>query len=177
MAKARELLFAYGSLVARGGRPARLLGHARRFGVAMDNAVDLPGYKHYLRRDGTRPAVHVAFLDVAPEPGAHVTGVLLDVEPAELPAIDARERNYRREDVTHAVPGAPGRVWCYRGTPDARRRLFHARGRESAVVHRGYAAAVEGAFATLGGRALAAYRATTEPSGLALADLVRVDAR
>ena len=31
----------------------------------MDNTRDLPGYKYYVAPDGTRPAVFVAFLDVA----------------------------------------------------------------------------------------------------------------
>ena len=35
------------------------------WGVAMDNRVDVPGYKPYrLRADGSRPAVFVAFLDI-----------------------------------------------------------------------------------------------------------------
>ena len=44
-----EYVFGHGSLVAsRGGHVAELRGHERRWGVAMDNTRDLPGYKYYL---------------------------------------------------------------------------------------------------------------------------------
>src|SRR6476619_422472 len=71
-----EYVFGYGSLVrAPGGHVAELIGHERRWGVAMDNTRDLEGYKYYLAPDGSRPAVFVAFLDVAPAAGASVHGV------------------------------------------------------------------------------------------------------
>ena len=58
---------AYGWLAADlpGSHPAVLRGRRRGWGVAMDNRVDVPGYKPYrLRADGCRPAVFVAFLDL-----------------------------------------------------------------------------------------------------------------
>ena len=67
-------VLAYGSLaVATSGTPAVLHGHRRRWGVAMDNAVDLPGYKAYVDpATGERPAVHVASRptpsDASPDP-------------------------------------------------------------------------------------------------------------
>src|SRR3954470_12595542 len=76
------LVFGYGSLVDGPVRPAVLPGWRRTWGIAMDNAVDLPGYKHYeVPGTGERPAVMVAFLDVAPDPdpAAEVPGVVFEV--------------------------------------------------------------------------------------------------
>src|SRR5918995_1014683 len=89
----RALVFGYGSLVAAGeGRPCRLAGHRRVWGVAMDNEQTLPGYKYFLDPVGGRPAVHVAFLDVVSDGAAAVDGVVLEVP--HVSAWDARERNY-----------------------------------------------------------------------------------
>jgi hypothetical protein len=62
-------VFGYGSLAAWAGRGealAELAGARRVWGVAMDNRVEIPGYKVYVDpADGSRPPVHVAFLDLA----------------------------------------------------------------------------------------------------------------
>jgi len=82
---ARQFVFGYGSLAGGGaGRPSRLHGSRRVWGVAMDNRVAIAGYKVYLRADGSRPAVFVAFLDVVDEPGAATDGVLLEVDDEAL---------------------------------------------------------------------------------------------
>jgi hypothetical protein len=124
----------------------------------MDNAEDIPGYKHYETPEGERPAVRVCFLDLEPDPEATVDGVLVPLEqPGEL---DARERNYVREDVTDLIEGAEGRVWAYFGSPEGRRR---SRG-GTAVISRAYLEAVERAL----GQRL--------PTGaLPVWDLIRVD--
>jgi phosphatidylglycerophosphate synthase len=115
----------------------------------MDNSVDLPGYKHYLdRATGRRPRVRVAFLDV--EETGHedheVSGVALWVDEADLPALDARERNYRRVDVTQGVSDesleAP--VWTYTGLESSRAR---AREEPPPVVSREYLDAVRAGLA------------------------------
>src|SRR5436190_2374812 len=111
-------VFGYGSLAGEHERcpVARLRGWRRVWGVAMDNRVDVPGYKSYrLRADGSRPAVFVAFIDIEPDRVRVVTGVCMPVDPAGLSELDRRERNYDRIDVTAAIEGrAPGRVWAYR---------------------------------------------------------------
>lgn len=166
MPSERLPVFAYGSLVAAGGRAATLPGHRRTWGVAMDNAVALPGYKRY--RDpgtGAFPDVRVAFLDVAEDAWAQVDGVLLSVEAAALAALDARERNYDRV----AVELAGGlRAWCYVGSAAGRARAR----RPPVVVAAAYLAQVRDAFAALGPAALEAFEASTDPPP-ALADLVR----
>jgi cation transport regulator ChaC len=124
-------LFAYGSLLPAGStalppgaRPCDLHGWRRVWGVAMDNEVDLPGYKHFLTPDGERPALMVAFLSIDRQAGATVNGVALPVAEDELPGLDERERNYARVDVTEALdPGLQGPVWAYAGLDAARERL------------------------------------------------------
>jgi Gamma-glutamyl cyclotransferase, AIG2-like len=148
-----QFVFGYGSLAAAAGvgRRARLRDHRRVWGVAMDNRVDISGYKSYRRaQDGSRPAVYVAFLDIVEDAGAAVDGVLLAVDDGVLRALDARERNYDRIDVTAAVAHAPGTVWSYRGSDAGRARLRAGLRAGSAVVDAAYLAAVQATFSALG---------------------------
>ena len=149
-----QFVFAYGSLAADAAFscPARLRGHRRVWGVAMDNSVDIPGYKSYrLRADGSRPAVFVAFLDIVEDAGASTGGTLIAVDEAVLRALDARERNYERIEVTGQVEDAPpGTVWLYRGSAAGRVRLADGVRRSCAVVDAAYAQAVEVSLAALG---------------------------
>jgi hypothetical protein len=172
LSRGLEHVFGYGSLVAGAGVPARLREHRRVWGVAMDNTVDLPGYKLYLDRDGGRPAVCVAFLDVEPAPRATADGLCVPVDAAALEALDLRERNYERVDVTGLVDaGEPlGRVWTYRGRADSRARLRAARAEGRAVIARDYLTAVEAGF-----RAALGEAAAISPDGLPVRDLRRVD--
>lgn len=152
MARPRQFVFGYASLAAEArGQPARLEGYRRAWGVAMDNRVDIPGYKSYrLREDGSRPAVHVAFLDIVEHPPGAIEGLLIAADDVRLRALDERERNYDRIDVTAAVPGAPGRVWAYRGSHEGRQRLRIGLQEHRAVVDAGYVEAVQTTFAALG---------------------------
>ena len=166
-----QFVFGYGSLT-RGfrGRPARLEGHRRRWGVAMDNRVTIPGYKLYRRRDdGSRPALYVAFLDIAPDAGGATHGFLFAADDALLRALDARERNYDRVDVTAAVADAPGTVWAYRGSAAGRERLRLGLQAASVVVDLNYLAAVRASFAALG------IDDDLDAGALPLVDLQRVD--
>jgi gamma-glutamyl AIG2-like cyclotransferase len=127
----RAHVFGYASLVSAAHRLVTLCGHRRVWGVAMDNRVAVPGYKVYERADGSRPAVDVAFLDLQPDPQAAITGGLLPVDADALAALDARERQYRRIDVTAAIDPAPpaeARVWTYVGRPPGRERVRRAQG-------------------------------------------------
>jgi len=169
-AVARQYVFGYGSLAGLRGRPAQLRGHRRVWGVAMDNRETIAGYKYYRRRDGSRPEVFVAFLDIVEEPGAATAGLLVAVEDeTALHALDARERNYDRIDVTAAVPDAPGTVWAYRGSAAGRERLRTGRRHGTAVADRQYVAAVRAAFALLGAEQ------DIDPGELPLLNLERVD--
>jgi hypothetical protein len=173
-----EFVFGYGSLAAdlAGGHAAELRGYRRAWGVAMDNAVDVPGYKHYrLRSDASRPAVCVAFLDVFADAGATTGGVCVPVAAADLPALDHRERNYDRVDVTAAVTPARGTVWAYVGTESGRERLRRARERGSAVVSRDYLERTRASFAARGAAALAEFERTAAVGDLPVWELDRIE--
>jgi hypothetical protein len=171
-------VFGYASLVAAPAvSRATLRGHRRVWGVAMDNTVAIPGYKVYALPDGTRPAVAVAFLDLEEADGAEVDGALLAVDAAGLAALDARERQYERVDVTALVVPAPGgRVWTYIGRAPGRARVAAGRaGTAPVAIQRSYVDLVETAFAALGGDALARYRESTEEPPFPVLTLARID--
>lgn len=132
-------VFAYGSLAGeRDGVPCHLEDHRCHWGVAMDNRETIPGYKVYLDPEtGEQPAVEVAYLCITPEPGAGVDGVAFPVTEEELAALDRRERNYDRQDVSGHVD-VEGRVWAYVGSAEGRERLDRGRRRGTAVIARGY---------------------------------------
>jgi hypothetical protein len=176
-------VFGYASLVHRAAAAglATLRGHRRVWGVAMDNRVAVPGYKVYESPDGRRPAVAVAFLDVAPAPGARITGTLLAVGADELRALDERERQYRRIEVTAAIdaaalPRADARVWTYVGRREGRERVRRGRQGDAAVViQRAYLERVRGAFRALGPAQARHFAASTEPPPFPVRELSRVD--
>ncbi len=171
-------MFGYGSLVAVTAPedravPAVLRGHRRGWTTAMDNADAIPGYKRYVDpRTGLAPDVCVAFLDVRPHPGGTVNGVCRPVDTAALAALDHRERNYDRVDVSALIDGVAGRVWTYRGSAAGRARRDGALPDGRLVVARAYVELVEAAFTAAGPDALRAYRATTDPPGCPARELI-----
>jgi gamma-glutamylcyclotransferase (GGCT)/AIG2-like uncharacterized protein YtfP len=152
------LVFGYGSLVPGADRPASLPGWRRVWGVAMQNACDIPGYKHFEDPvTGARPDVFVAFVGVEPAPGGEVTGALVEVEDATLAALDARERNCeRREVATDAGP-----AWTYVGSAAGRARLARGVREGRCVVADQYLERVRSGFARLGPGALERFDAST----------------
>lgn len=178
MPERAQFVFGYGSLVReRAGCPIAVLrGWRRCWGVAMDNRVDLPGYKAYrLRADGTRPAVSVCFLDIVPDPAASVTGVCLPVDDDGLRALDDRERNYERIEIGAAIAAAPGRVWAYVGSPAGRARLRDGLERGRAAISRDYLdAAITGIAAIAPAEADDARRAASQDD-LTVMALERID--
>jgi hypothetical protein len=181
-----HFVFAYGSLVSppgltpgRGwsahGFVADLLGFRRAWGVAMDNRRDLPGYKYYTDPRGRRPEVFVTFLDVraSSQPGAAVNGMCLPVDAARLVALDRRERNYERIDVSDRVPGADGvRVWTYVGSAAGRERLRTGVAAGTAVIDANYLTGVRDGFMRLGGAEHRACAGSLDP-GLPVVPLRR----
>ena len=110
----------------------------------MDNRRTIPGYKVYLDPEtGERPPVYVTFLCIWPEPGASVEGVLLEVDDAGLAALDRRERNYERRDVSAHVD-AETPVWAYLASAAGRERFAAGRAEGTAVVSEEYLALVPG---------------------------------
>jgi hypothetical protein len=183
----REYVFGYGSLAAgqlmlsreqrANGFIADLCGMRRGWGVAMDNRVDLPGYKCYLDDQGRRPPVSVCFLDIVEDvPQAQVNGVCLPVAAADLAALDRRERNYDRIDVSDRLLGVDGiRVWTYRGSVDGRARFDAAVQAGTAVIQAGYVAAVRAGFMALGAVEWEACEASLEPGAMPVLELVRCE--
>jgi cation transport regulator ChaC len=183
-----DFVFGYGSLMTEGrvaptrsfhpdGFVTDLHDVRRCWGVAMNNRVDLPGYKYYLDARGDRPDVHVAFLDLRPAPGQSVNGVCLPVTVDELAILDRRERNYVRRDLTALCPLAQEdiRVWAYVGSPAGRRRLTTARAAGRAVIDRTYLEGVREAFKRLGPAEYAHYAPSLDPDGLPVLPLNRHD--
>ena len=183
-----DFVFGYGSLVSTGGVAfarafdpdgfvADLQGVRRCWGVAMNNGVDLPGYKYYLDGHGDRPDVYVAFLDLRPAAGRSVNGVCVPVDDDELAALDRRERNYVRRDLTAlcSVGQADARVWAYIGSSAGRRRLTTARAAGRAVIDRTYLEGVREGFRRLGPAEHAACAPSLEPDGLPVLPLNRHD--
>jgi len=175
-----EHVFGYGSLagdLARGGRIAGLVGHRRVWGVAADNAQAIPGYKQYrLRSDGSVPAVFVAFLDLVEDGGQHVDGVVAPVDGDTLAALDRRERNYDRIDVTAAIDTAiGGRVWTYVGSSAGRARYADGLASDRLAVSRDYLASVTSAFRSLGDAEHARFLTSSQLDGVPVLDLERVD--
>ncbi len=172
-------VFGYASLVldaGGAGRPARLPGYRRVWGVATDNVHSIPGYKMYLRRpQGTRPAVYVAFVDLEPHEGSAVNGLLRPVSPGELERLDRRERNYDRVEVTGQIEGCDGRVFTYIGSADGRERLRVGRSEGRAVVSRDYLAKVLAGFDRLGVDERRAFDESSLLDGLPVLDLERID--
>jgi cation transport regulator ChaC len=181
----QQYLFAYGSLLHDLDAPAgsaaaiacRLAGHRRVWNVAMDNTLTVPGYKCYLDpRDGSRPAVFVSFLNLRPAPGQSVNGVLFPILSADLPALDRRERNYRRVELTGSIETSlAGRVWSYLGKAEAERRFDRALQAGRAVIHKGYLELVREGFARLGPEELAEFETSTDPPRCPVVELQRVE--
>jgi gamma-glutamylcyclotransferase (GGCT)/AIG2-like uncharacterized protein YtfP len=121
-----------------------LRDHRRGWGVAMDNRRTIPGYKFYVDpATGERPAVFVTFVCIWPEPGGTVEGVVFEVDDDGLAALDRRERNYDRRDVSAHVDG-DGTVWAYLASDAGRERFAAGRAAGTAVVSEEYLASVPG---------------------------------
>src|SRR3954452_8269703 len=163
-----QFVFGYGSLVEAldaGGRGAHLEGWRGRWPGAMDNSVDLPGYKYYVDpRTGERPRVFVAFLDLAPDPHTRVNGVLVPVTDERLQELDTRERNYERRLVASDPP-----TYAYIGTPEARARFETG----PTVIARAYRDMVHAGFEQLGETHADLFAGSTDPPAVPILDLER----
>jgi len=173
-----EWVFGYASLVPDGAgddaREAVLTGYRRCLGVAHDNRRVIPGYKTYFsREDGSRPEVYVAFFDLEVADGMTVAGLAFPVGAERLEALDKRELNYERVDVTGLVDGVPGRVWTYLGRAAGRARLARGLAEGTAVVSRDYLEKVHGAFRDRGKPALREFERSTVTHEIQAMDLDR----
>jgi gamma-glutamylcyclotransferase (GGCT)/AIG2-like uncharacterized protein YtfP len=182
-----EFVFGYGSLAALAdgvvpsctphaqGFISELRGYRRQWGVAMDNRRDLPGYKHYTDELGRRPAVFVCFLDIEIDPRGSVNGLCLPVDGPRLAALDERERNYERIDVSASVDAGGARVWAYVGARAARLRMRWAVAAHRAVIDGRYLEMVADGFAALGSGELERCADSLAPGRLPVVALTRHD--
>jgi hypothetical protein len=163
-------VFGYASLVAvpePGAQKAQLHGYRRFWGAAMNNWEGGEDAKHFLdRQTGERPRIRVAYLDLVASEGSAVNGVAIPVDEKRLAALDAREINYSRVDVSAGFEGpVSGRVFTYVGLDAARERCRQGVAEGNVFVSRDYVSGVRHAFERLGVDvdALAEFDRTTDP--------------
>jgi cation transport regulator ChaC len=169
-------IFGYGSLVS----PTSLAGTIGRDVSAHEVAVaHLDGFGRrwnygslHLRGDWHHGDVRISRglvvslgLVVAGEESCN--GVIVRVSDDELAALDWRERDYQRTDVTDVIRTEDdrqvGRVMTYVPRPSAIERYEEARDGGRAGIRRSYWELVEQAFHDLGGDHGARYLATPAP--------------
>ena len=176
-------VFAYGSLahpesaaMTLGRSPievvaATLPGWRRSFSSRRDN---LRSEKRFALSDGSLPEWILSLnIDPDPEAGWGPNGVLITVDDSDLARLDRRELRYERADVTADVAiEPPGRACTYDRVVAyvARPENLALEPPPGSVVLRSYVDAVELAFERLGGDALRAYGATTEPPPVEIVD-------
>lgn len=185
-------VFTYGSLVDVGNLSrfmggiilergqhvyCKLRGYRRCWRVAMDNKLDMPGYKYFVDRNtGDRIDGYVTFLTIRPDPAGFVNGVAIEFNPNALGRLDRRERNYNRIDVTPNVnPPLSSLVWVYIAKPEGVERFERGRAEGTAVISRSYLGVVENAFRSRGEEAFETYCATTDAPEVPIRDLRRID--
>lgn len=175
-------VFGYGSLLTPGGDgiagmvAGRLRGYRRTWNVAMDNSQAIPGYKQYVDPDtGTPPPCFVVFLNVVPDPRRDVNGAVFPVTAEELAALDRRERNYDRIDVSSSLAEpVAGRVWTYVGSTSGVQRFQTGLHSDTAVISADYAQAVRRGLGLLGDGAEAEFESMTDPPPCPIVPLRRV---
>jgi cation transport regulator ChaC len=187
-------VFGYASLVAVpeslsiegidfGPVPGRLRGYRRFWGAAMNNWEGGTAAKHFLDREsGERPRIRVVYLDIEPLGGSSINGVAIPADEERLAALDAREINYGRVDVSAAfepltqaddLPAAT-RVFTYVGLDAARERCRRGLAEGNAFVSGDYAAGIRRAFEQLAPGASAEFDRTTDPLPFPERDLLRI---
>jgi cation transport regulator ChaC len=175
-------VFAYGSLVSpataaatlgravEASAPLRLRGWRRRWSTFRDNLTSEKTFA--LADDGSLPAWCIGLNVERDDEELGPNGVLLYVTAEEVDRLDVREMRYDRVDVTHAFEDLPASMTAFAYT--AKPRHHAPEPPDGAVVIASYAAAVEAAFADLGGRELELYRQTTEAPPVPVVDAVLV---
>ncbi|MDQ3677015.1 MAG: gamma-glutamylcyclotransferase [Actinomycetota bacterium] len=172
-------VFGYGSLVdgPEAQIECRLDGYRRRWTVAMDNSVDLPGYKYFVDPDtGERPHVFVTFLNIEPDASSAVNGIAVPVSDATLAELELRERNYSRCDVTAMMrEDIGGQVYAFVGRRDALQRFASGSREGRAVISLAYYEQVLKGFGRRGEAALEEFKRSTDEPACPVIPLTRVD--
>jgi len=167
-------VFGYGSLVSPEsmantiGRPVRtwavahLDGYGRRWNYG---SLHLRGDWHHEGLDVVSGLVVSLGLEASATESCN--GVIVPVTDDELAALDWRERDYERTDITDRVRREDDvtttSVWTYVPRPSAIERYLDARDRGCAGIRESYWELVGAAFAALGGDHHDRYLATPAP--------------
>ena len=105
-----------------------------------------------------------------------MNGFLFPVDGDDLAALDERERNYERADVTEAIrPEPPGRVWTYVGHSAGRDRCHRGLAEGRLVVSREYLGDTRASFEALGANELRRFEGSTDRPPCPVWPLRRVD--
>lgn len=158
----RAAIFGYGSLInpksiaktlgrtLAGGElfPCRLVGYRRVWDV-VDEILDPNAARK-----------RAVFLNLRPDPSASVLGVGFYLSAAELRALDVRERNYDRVDVSgHLQPSVPAAAFTYVAKAE------HLVADQEVCVLTRYEAIIEEGLEHWGPDFARAFRETTSPHG------------
>jgi len=184
-------IFGYGSLVSPEsigttiGRPVdRADGYAASVLHGFSRSWNYGSLRQRATWDGPHGRVEVGIvvsLGLIVTSGASVNGAVVRVTPREFAALDRRESDYDRVEVTDRIEGLTGaarggsaRVFTYVPRPSSIERYEAARARRCAAVKQGYVELVETAFAALGEHAVERYRTSTPAPDVPIVDPERV---
>ena len=181
----RTWLFGYGSLVS----PASLATTIGRHPGDAVSVAHVDGYgrrwnygSKVLRGDWVNDGVKVVgglvvSLGVAAAGDESCNGVVFDVDDDELAALDWRERDYERVDITDQTTverdGFDGPVQVYVPRASSIERYEVARDEGRAAIRQSYWTLVEDAFAALGGQHAEWYGRTPAPD-IPVADITLI---
>ena len=145
----------------------------RCWNVAMDNRVDLPGYKYYVDcNTGNRFDGFVTFINVRPQRNQRIMGILFAVGDRELANLDRRERNYQRINVTNNVDiEVQSPIWTYIGLEQAEKRYQQGLKQSNGTISQAYWNSIHQAYLSLGKKAFANYIRTTDCPEIPVRDL------
>ena len=129
LAEGEHVLFGYGSLLSVASMErtlqrkyegpfvtCRLPGWRRTWDVAMANQT----YFYRTAGEFVTPS-RIFYLNIRPQAGSAINGVVFVLTQAELAKFDERESVYDRVDVTDSLEGVRvegGRAWAYRAKPE-----------------------------------------------------------
>lgn len=181
-------VFGYGSLVSPDsiattiGRPVdRADGYAASVLHGFTRGWNYGSLRQRATWDGPHGRVEagvVVSLGLVVRSDAATNGAVIRVTEHEFAALDRRESDYDRVDVTDRIEGLSvadrGRVYTYVPRRSAIERYEAARARRRAAVKQGYVELVEAAFAALGEHAVDLYRTSTPHPDVPIVDPERV---
>ena len=129
-----------------------LNGFRRIWNIAMDNYLNLSGYKYYIdSKTGRRLKIYVVFLNIYQVKQELVNGIIFKVTSSELKKIDKRERNYERININKFLDlNLTQPCWTYIGLKEAEIRYKRGLELNTAFININYYNNVINAFSSHG---------------------------